>query len=352
MKQKEGHLLGICLLSAACLLTAGCHPSGHLDDTEYRIETESAVSGQEESQTENPETRNGTAAETVDNMADMTQTQEDIYAPLENWISSLNEKEYKFCLWHKSEATGEILENGNAYEMGENDLLVLYKPEIISLTSMPLIDDFQYNVIEKDSYDIWEISFENTLGFSCSITSVSGNVTEFEFTLTQSSSSFVKVKEGCDYYICGPGNDIAAVGIMLPDGWEEGRTGEIHGDNLCEFLQIAVDRNMPGPRISFSSEESCSADDSQILLPLFGLDLNVLETREAAETQTPYGTAKIYYLKVEDSRGYNGMEYGEREIALLNNNGVHVIIMYDDMTMPCDGEYDAQLESLLPELFG
>lgn len=78
---------------------------------------------------------------------------------------------------------------------------------------------------------------------------------------------------------------------------------------------------------------------------------NVLhDVREVGETDTHFGKAKLYYVQWETLDGSSLTN--EEEIALLNNNGVDVLVIYRNTNAPCDGEYDAQLEALLPELFG
>ena len=233
--------------------------------------------------------------------------------------------------------------------MEENDVLVLYKPEEASSFTTPAFPDFHYTIIYNHAYDIWEVSFENILAFYSKITSDSGNDFEFHFTLCP--PSYIPVEEGYDFYLCGPGNDAAIIGVMLPEGWLEEEQGMVHTDNLVEFLRLTTDRRYADvPWIGIFSEEACS-EDVNTLLTISDLNLNVLESQKAAEVETPYGTAEIYYQKVEDSRRFNDMDCVEREVAMFPYNGLHFQIIYENPKNPYDGTYNGDIEAILPQLF-
>lgn len=344
MKRKNLLTIGCCLTLTVCLLATGCGASGEPDGTADRPETESAVNGPEESQTQATETatETGTATET-------TQMDEASYAFLDSWISSLDYDEYKFCLWNPTTETGNILENDEVYKMEENDVLVLYKPEEFSSFTSPARSDFHFTIDQKDLYDIWNVSFENILAFSSKITSASGNDFEFHFTLCP--PSYIPVEEGYDFYLCGPGNDAAIIGVMLPEGWCKRWEEMVHTDNLSEFLLLTTDLYYADvPWIGIFSEEACS-EDVNTLLTISDLNLNVLESQKAAEVETPYGTAEIYYQKVEDSRRFNDMDCVEREVAMFPYNGLHLQIIYENPKNPYDGTYNGDIEAILPQLF-
>lgn len=74
---------------------------------------------------------------------------------------------------------------------------------------------------------------------------------------------------------------------------------------------------------------------------------SVMEKQQVGEAETPFGQALLYYVKSKT----NGEDVWEQEVALLNNQGANIVIVYCDTTQSYDGVYDGNIEKALTELF-
>lgn len=152
-----------------------------------------------------------------------------------------------------------------------------------------------------------------------------------------------------DYTINATGEDTAAVGVYVPSEYMVNVSGGGNDDILMtkDFYTTQI-------------EVTAKKDDLYRYFKRTNKWLNggtwqsgenvLHDVREVGETDTHFGKAKLYYVQWESLDGSSLTN--EEEIALINNNGVDVLVIYRNTNAPCDGEYDAQLEALLPELFG
>lgn len=153
-----------------------------------------------------------------------------------------------------------------------------------------------------------------------------------------------------DYTINAAGEDTAAVGLYVPTGYMVSVSGGWN-DSILLMLKDQYTTQIEITAKKADLYRYFKRNDKWLNSGFYQNYENVLhDVREVGETDTHFGKAKLYYVEWESLDGSSLTN--EEEIALLNNNGVDVLVIYRNTNAPCDGEYDAQLEALLPELFG
>lgn len=152
-----------------------------------------------------------------------------------------------------------------------------------------------------------------------------------------------------DYTINAAGEDTAAIGLYVPTGYMVSVSGGWNDSILMLKDQYTTQIEITAKKADLY--RYFKRNNKWLNSGFYQNYENVLhDVREVGETDTHFGKAKLYYVEWESLDGSSLTN--EEEIALLNNNGVDVLVIYRNTNAPCDGEYDAQLEALLPELFG
>lgn len=130
----------------------------------------------------------------------------------------------------------------------------------------------------------------------------------------------------------------AVIGMNDIDGWDNfGGTFFVSGDQ-SKSIEISTDI-----ADNHSLLFNLYFEDSRVWMEDIGI---ITDKQQIGEMETPFGTALLYYIKIESPEGKNY----EHEVALLNNQDTNIVIVYTDYKRTYDGEYDGVLEGLLPSL--
>lgn len=154
------------------------------------------------------------------------------------------------------------------------------------------------------------------------------------------ASSNITVEQNYDAYIYHSINEAPTIGFNELDGWNLSMSSQPPVEGVSSAYSFyKADNYETGDSILITSDD--------YIYKYVSSGRNLCEIIETEDIETPFGIAKLFYIKRTDTS-----EPIEEEIAVINNNGHIVTInLWNNNQNSYDGIYDYKLKEILPLLF-
>lgn len=152
--------------------------------------------------------------------------------------------------------------------------------------------------------------------------------------------SIITVEQNYDAYIYYSINEAPLIGFNELDGWHLFYSSQMPVNGVSSaYRSYKADNYDTGDSILITSDD--------YIYKFATSGRNLCEIIDTEDIDTPFGKAKLLYIKRTDTS-----EPVEEEIAVINNNGHIVTInLWNNNQNSYDGTYDYKLKEIIPLLF-